>query len=192
MVARKAQPSLFDQDPRLSDHRERREHGGTLRRGMRKLRRPLDPRKPLHLTLRSERARGGWSMLRPAHAGRIKYMIYLRAEMYGVKVLKYANSGNHLHILLKTRTSIGFKRFLRTITGLIARLITGAAKGRPRGKFWDELAYTRVVNWGRDLFHTHFYVVMNEMEASGIWSRHWRGSPNKTGLSQPSTRHRGS
>lgn len=172
-MARKAQASLFDQDSRLKDHQARREHGGEIRKGKRKLPRPIDPRKPLHLTLCSERARCEWSMLRPANEHRIKALVYRYARKNSVKILQYVNSGNHLHILLKASTRGGFKCFLRTITGLIARLIMNAAKGRASGKFWDGLAYTRVVTWGWDLFHTRFYVVMNEMESVGVWSRHW-------------------
>jgi hypothetical protein len=53
---------------------------------------------------------------------------------------------------------------LRTIGGLIARAATGAVKGRPVGKFWDHLAFSRVVAWGRDLTRSLAYVLGNALE----------------------------
>lgn len=131
-------------------------------------------------------------MLRPIHAIRIKKLVYRRAEMSGVKIFEYANSGNHLHLLVRATSKDGFKRFLRTITGIIARRITGAVKGRATGKFWDELAYTRIVTWGRDLFNTRFYVLMNELEASGVWSRNWKLTLKTAPHSAQNGRPRGS
>ena len=113
-------------------------------------------------------------MLRGSRALKIKSLIYRQAAQNGIKIIEFANSGNHLHILLKISTKDGFKRFLRTISGLIARWVTGAVKGKPQGKFWDELAFSRIVTWGRDLFHTRFYVLLNEMESQGVWSRSFR------------------
>ncbi|MCM2279415.1 MAG: hypothetical protein NDJ89_15175, partial [Oligoflexia bacterium] len=65
------------------------------------------------------------------------------------------------------------------LTGTIARTITGARKGVRKGRFWDALAYSRVVTWGRELKNVSIYVIMNELEGQGIWSRHWAGSSRK-------------
>ncbi|MCM2280197.1 MAG: hypothetical protein NDJ89_19185, partial [Oligoflexia bacterium] len=60
------------------------------------------------------------------------------------------------------------------LTGTIARTITGARKGVRKGRFWDALAYSRVVTWGRELKNVSIYVIMNELEGLGIWSRKLR------------------
>ncbi|MCM2324780.1 MAG: hypothetical protein NDJ90_16090, partial [Oligoflexia bacterium] len=60
---------------------------------------------------------------------------------------------------------------LRALTGTLARTVTGAKKGVKKGKFWDTLAYSRVVTWGREFKNVGFYVIMNELEGLGIWSR---------------------
>ncbi|MCM2279935.1 MAG: hypothetical protein NDJ89_17820, partial [Oligoflexia bacterium] len=75
----------------------------------------------------------------------------------------------------------GFQAYLRALTGTIARTITGARKGVRKGRFWDALAYSRVVTWGRELKNVSFYVVMNELEGQGIWLRRWSAQRNRAG-----------
>jgi hypothetical protein len=53
--------------------------------------------------------------------------------------------GNHIHLKIKITDRKYFQNFLRTVTALIARKVTGAAKTKRFGKFWDALAFTRVV-----------------------------------------------
>ena len=154
----------------------RTEHGGELRKGHRKLYRPFDPKRPLHLTLRSGRARGDWSLLDQKNERRVRHLIYRFAEKNRVKIYKYANSGNHLHLLVQSKRHQDFKNFLKTISGMIARAITGARKGKPTGRFWDSLAWTRIVNWGRDFRNALDYVLMNEMEGAEVWRREWSKS----------------
>jgi REP element-mobilizing transposase RayT len=149
----------------------RREHGGSLGVGKRKTFRPVDTRRPMHLVLRSSRAKGEYSMLRSRFEKRIRSAVYRYARENGVKVRQYANSGNHLHLLVQARTREGFQRFLKAAAGVIARIVTGAKKGSAFGRFWDALAYSRVVEWGRAYFTANYYVIQNEMEAAGVWYR---------------------
>jgi REP element-mobilizing transposase RayT len=152
----------------LSEHARRVEHGGAVRVGKRKLARPFDPRRALHLTLRAERAKGNWSMLRFENAKTIKTLTYKLARENRVRIYQYANSGNHLHLLMRAKDHGGFKRFLRILSALTARIVTGAKKGNPVGKFWDGLAWSSIVNWGRQFFEVRYYVIRNELEAEGL------------------------
>jgi hypothetical protein len=169
-MPRARQLDLFKESKRkkLRDHSGRAEHGGEIRKGERKLRRPFDPKRPLHLVLRSTRARGAWSMRQFSKGPVIQALVYRLAERNRIKIYEYANAGNHLHVLLKAKTHAGFKKFLRTLTALVARIVTGAKKGNPVGKFWDELAYTRLVNWGKHFFRGRCYVIQNRLEAAGV------------------------
>jgi len=145
----------------------RLQHGGDGALGKRKLKRPLDPRQPLHLVLRSEKARGRLSLLAIAHRLKIKACIEKAARVNGVTLHRVANVGTHLHLLLSFVSREGFKAFLRTITGLIARLVTKARRGHGFGRFWDALAFTRVVAGGRRAFQiAAVYVEANEIEAA--------------------------
>ena len=89
-----------------------------------------------------------------------------------MRIYRYANVGNHLHLLVRSRTRIAFKRFLKDLSGTIALIVTGAKKSQPlQGRFWDHLAYTRIVNWGRDFKIMELYFIKNLFEAAGLLTR---------------------
>ncbi|MBI2606772.1 MAG: transposase [Deltaproteobacteria bacterium] len=183
------------------------EHGGGLRAGRRKTYRPFDPRKPIHIVLRSSRARGDWSLLAPANARRVSTIVSKFAKKFRVRVMQFENVGNHVHLLVQAGRREDFRSFMRTIPAQIATAVTGARKGRalkplrghdapkmhsdrssyreqevsrqtesrettdakePRRKFWDSLAYSRVVHWGRDLLGLRHYLTKNAFEGTGI------------------------
>jgi REP element-mobilizing transposase RayT len=153
---------------RLPIHREltRTQHGGDVRRGRRKLERPVSTRLPMHLTLHSHRARGEWSLLRHragVHAALRKY-----ARRVGVRVYAFANVGSHLHLLVRSRTRSSFQAFLRSFAGAVARVVTGAKKGRPLsgGRFWTGLVWSRIVTWGREYWSVRHYIFRNEIEGT--------------------------
>ena len=142
-------------------------HGSNLRQGKRKIARPLDPKRTIHLILKSSQARGERSLLQPRYTKRIQLLIEQVAKQYGIKIYQFANVGNHLHLLVKTQTRLEFQNFLRVITGKIAILVTQAKKGQKRGKFWDGLSFTRVVNWGKDFDRLVKYFIKNQIESFG-------------------------
>jgi len=144
------------------------EHGGDVRRGKRKIARPLDTKRPLHIVLRSSRAKRQLSMLHPALAGRIQRGARGLARRFDVRLYRYANVGNHIHLLAQARSRPAFQAFLRSFAGVTARIVTGARRGRPVGQFWDRLAYSRVVSWGREYRTVAAYVRQNEDEACGL------------------------
>ncbi|MDZ4678581.1 MAG: transposase [Oligoflexia bacterium] len=144
----------------------RKVHGGAYAHGKRKTIRPFDSKKPLHLVLRSSRAKGETSMSKKQI--KIKQIIDLYAKKWGITLYKYSNNGNHLHILLRAKHKSDFQVFLRTISGVIARLMLNAKKGQSQGSFWDTLAFTRIGDWGKAFKNLSGYVVQNILEAAGI------------------------
>jgi REP element-mobilizing transposase RayT len=126
------------------------QHGGTTRTGHRKTSRPLEPSLPLYVALRSSRARGKWSLERPATEARIQEILHTLCQRHGIKVFEYASGRDQIHLLLRAKSRAGFQAFLRAFAGLTARLVTGAKKGKPSGKFWDALTYSRVLAWGKE------------------------------------------
>src|SRR4051812_3601385 len=95
-------------------------HGGELRKGKRKQIRPYDPGRPLHLILKSSRARGEWSMLSQRHSAWIERELYALARRFRVKVYRFVNVGNHLHLLVQAKRKRDFKAFLKAFSGMIA------------------------------------------------------------------------
>lgn len=167
------------------------EHGGDVRKGKRKLARPLDTKRPLHVVLRSSRATREWSTLRSSVAGRIRNDARRLAWRYGLTLYRYANVGNHIHMLTRARSHPGLQCFLRVFAGVTAKRVTGARRGRAAGKFWDRLAYSRIVSWGREYRSVAAYVRQNEDEARGIRRTPRRGreraraTPSRVGPHAP-------
>jgi hypothetical protein len=148
---------------------ERVEHGGGIRKGLRKEKRPFDARRPLHLTFRATRARGELSMLKLKNEKWIRAKSEELGRRFSVRIYEYGNAGNHLHMLVRASSEEGFRNFLRTFAALVARRVTGAKKGNPQGRFWDELAYSKLLlTWGREFFHVRHYVIRNLLEGMGI------------------------
>jgi hypothetical protein len=85
----------------------------------------------------------------------------------GVRLMGFENVGNHLHLVVLARKRRELQKFLRGFAGQVAMLMTGAKKGK-RGKFWTELAWSRVVNWGRDLLALGDYFSRNLLESLGV------------------------
>src|SRR5262252_4098119 len=158
------QLSLFSTSVRAELNRT--EHGGAVRRGRRKLERPISVRRPMHVVLKSERARGAWSMRK--HERAIREALRACVSRSGVRVYEFANVGSHLHLLVRARRRGAFQRFLRTFAGIVARVVTGARRGQPLqgGPFWSTLAWSRVVAWGRDFWGVRHYVFRNRIEAT--------------------------
>ena len=143
-------------------------HGGSQSVGKRKAARPFDRKQAVHVTLRASGATREWSMLAQKHKG----YVYLEGDRIaresGVKLYRFVNVGNHLHLVVKAQSKKDFQRFLRVLTGKIAMLVTGARKGKPLAKrFWDLLAHTKLIQWGRQFENLSKYMEKNFREAEG-------------------------
>lgn len=140
-------------------------HGGSLRKGTRKVARPFIRKRPIHIVLRSTKARGNLSFLKTKNDRKIAAILKKQASKHYVKILEWVNVGNHLHIKAKGFEKKSFGRFIRTIAALIAREVTGAKKGSRFGKFWDGLAYTRVLTTDFDERVLAKYFSANALES---------------------------
>ncbi len=146
----------------------RRVHGGEYAKKKRKTARPFDSTKPMHLILRSSIAEERLSMRWQTNRDRVESIVYKYAKKFHVRIYRFSNNGNHLHIALKAQDKTNFQKYLRTITGLIARFILKAEKGKEKGKFWDTLAFTRIADWGKSFTHLSNYIWQNLREAAGL------------------------
>jgi len=150
--------------PDLHAELVRTEHGGAVRRGRRKLERPVSVRRPMHVVLTSQRARGPWSLRR--HDRTVRDALRAMAGRFGIRIYDFANVGTHLHFLVRARRRELFQAFLRSFAGIVARRVTGARRGKPSGRFFDGVAWSRVVGWGRDYLGVRHYVFRNEIEGT--------------------------
>ncbi len=107
-------------------------------------------------------------MLRKQNKNMVKYLVNDTAKRYDVKLYGWENVGNHLHLHVRVRSRRALQNFLRVLPERIVFAVTGCRSGRPIGQFWTELAFSRIVAWGRDFFNTRHYFWINHMEALGI------------------------
>ena len=143
--------------------------GALLKKSNAKVARPISTKHAMHIVLRSDRAKGAISMLAPKNSKKIQRILWTQARHFGVRIYEYANVGNHLHLLLRAGHRDGFKNFLRSITGLIARLVLDAEKGKAQGlKFWSYRPYSRLVAWKKGYQIAKDYVMQNHLEALGL------------------------
>lgn len=161
------QTNLFDQLPSTSKKRElkrRLTHGGEKSIGKRKLARPFAKKKWIHLTLKSNVAVADRSFLH--YSKWIESLLKAKSKKFGLETKDFVNMGNHLHIKIRAGTRLGFQNFLRSITSLIARKVSGARKGNAFGKFWNSLAYTRLLTTSFEVSALIRYFEANRIELS--------------------------
>lgn len=151
----------------LEDHNVKHFGGMYLKNSNPKKKRPLSIKRSSHLVMRSLHAKGSRSFLR--FDTKIQDILSRQGRRFGVKVYRFANGGNHLHLVVLPSSRRGFNSFIRTISGLIARLVLGAEKGSAKGlKFWEKRPFTRIVEWGRDYKNVCAYLLQNTLEALGF------------------------
>lgn len=165
----------------LSARMKLQAHGGEHTKKKRKSRRPFDPKQALHVVLRSSQARGQYSMLHPRHCNHIRNLMDRLKTRWNISVYRYANVGNHLHLLIRAKSRADWQGFIREFSGGVAMIVTGAKKGNglPRSKnkdipesakrgFWDYLVFSRIVAFGKDFRRAATYVLKNLWEATGV------------------------
>lgn len=157
----------------LSDElRPKLEFGGSLlKKSHAKEKRPVSTKQPMHLVLRSSIAVRELSLRSNRVRKPIDRLIRACCQKFGIRLYEYANVGNHLHLLIKVGNRFTFAKFIRAVTGVIARLVLGAQRGAPRGqRFWDQRPYSRIVAWKRGYQIVKDYVIQNHLEAIGMIS----------------------
>jgi len=92
-----------------------------------------------------------------------------------VTVYRWANSGNHLHLAIRIGRVHQWSKFIRSLTGSIARklqaagLIKNKSTSSTTHKLWQCRPYTRIVrSWKKAFKALLEYIRMNQLEALGI------------------------
>ncbi|MBN1113937.1 MAG: transposase [Oligoflexia bacterium] len=148
-----------------------KEFGGTQSHP--KTARPITTKSCMHITLRSSMARGAYSFLTREYVVKIRNTINRQAVLHNIRLYNFSICSNHVHLLVKLQYRDAYSKFIRAISGIIARIVLGAEKGKARVKellcrFWSGRPYSKIVTWGRQYFNTYYYVAENDLEASGL------------------------
>jgi len=148
--------------------------GARLKKSHAKKSRPIAIKKTMHLTLRSSKAKGEKSFRYDKNRiQKIDKVVRTQARKFGVDIYRFAIVGNHLHMLVKASYRRGFIAFLRSISGIIARIALGAERGRAKLResargFWDQRPWTRILFTWTEFKNVKKYVEQNFNEAMGF------------------------
>lgn len=141
--------------------------GDLLKKSNPKGKRPITTKRSMHLVMRSSLAKGNKSLLK--NEKQIRFILTNQSTRFGVKIYKYANAGNHLHMIIRPSSRKAFHKFIKAVSGLIARLILKAERGQPvKQQFWDQRPFTRIIEWGREFTTVSSYLTQNILEAIGF------------------------
>jgi REP element-mobilizing transposase RayT len=145
--------------------------GENLKNSNPKTARPVTTKNAMHVVLRSKLANNtGWSFcVSNSRKQEIEKRIRDQASLFNIKIYQMAVNSNHLHLLIKLYTRESFSKFIKAISGIIARIALGVKKGNRLGlKFWDSRPFSRIVDWAKDYFITKEYVLRNDLESCGV------------------------
>lgn len=185
---------LFDKIPK----RKTFFGGSLLKRSHAKSARFLSTKSPIHLVLKSSKAKRNLSFLTLENQRTVKQVLKRTAYTFKIQILEFSNNGNHLHLLIRGYNRDQIKNFMRTLSALLSRYIQKKHKGHliltnqtskntnpntsshknrsPNAQgtiadtcsFWDQRPFTRIVESHKGYFVAKDYVVLNHLEALGI------------------------
>lgn len=168
-----------------------RQFGGRLLKGNPKSKRPLSTKEAIHLVLKSKQATGPRSMLLRKNRSTLESIVRKTAQACFVSVYHFVNVGNHLHLVIRVKDLRSYRKFIRAISGLIARHVMGTERGgglkfvpenmrRDLGdwkkaekaekkdasaSFWIARPFTRLIAWGKDFQNVKKYMLKNQRQA---------------------------
>lgn len=85
------------------------------------------------------------------------------SRKWGIKVIQFANVGNHLHLVVRIGHRRTYKPFICALTGAIAHRLKGNIK-----KFWDYRPFSRVIYGFNAWLSMRDYMVVNQLEGGGV------------------------
>ena len=140
----------------------KKEFGGNLLYGKRKIARPISTKHPMHLVLKST----GSNCFTP-DSRKIESLIRSQASKYKIKLYKFSLNWSHIHMLILLPSKEAYLKFIRTLTSLLVSLLS-KLKGKSLKGLFDLRPFTRILSWGREFKTIIAYHELNDMEARGF------------------------
>jgi REP element-mobilizing transposase RayT len=147
--------------------------GGILRnKRCGRVARALSVKNSMHLVLRSSKAKGSWSFTRAENKSKIQAIVKKHAAKNFIKVISFANVGNHLHLHIQLPHRRAYFSFIRAISGAIALTVTKANKLKKlvnshSDRFWDYRPFTKVITSFKYFLNMKDYLAINRLEGEG-------------------------
>lgn len=138
----------------LIPKKEKDFHGGSLQQNRRKIQRPLCRKRSMHLVLKCYKRQSLFE-----NKKLLQTLIKKYGKKFGIKVYSLSIQHDHVHSLIRISNREGYVKFIRSLTGQMARkLEIGLFKFLP---------FTRIVEWGRAYKKAQAYLQKNEDEVHG-------------------------
>ena len=139
---------------RLFKDKTKKYFGGShLKNSNPKTKRPFSPKAAMHFVLKAR-----CFCLSDA---RIKTLMQKQAHKRFIKIYQLQVMTNHIHIVLKAKNKEDLNSFLRTICGLIPKLIN-------KTRIWLYRPFSRIVSWGKDYERIKSYMHINSLQKQGF------------------------
>lgn len=161
----KRSQQLKFKDPRLTGLRFF--GGSNCTRRLHRVARPISTKHPIHLVLRSSKAKGSSSFLNPKNRSFVRDILSKFSKKFGIQITDFANVGNHLHLVIKIGNRRTYQPFIAAVTGGIARSVIGK-KLSADDKFWDFRPFSRIVEGLRGMQILTAYMKINQLESVGM------------------------
>ncbi|MEK6774888.1 MAG: hypothetical protein AABY64_13170 [Bdellovibrionota bacterium] len=145
-----------------------KECGGTQAVNKRKSQRTLSTKSPIHLVLRSDKAKGVCSFVN--HQIVLNKLITRLAKKHRIKIYAHAINWNHIHFVIRVFHRRNYNCWIRDLTGQIVQYISLKTKTH-LSEFFTVRPYTRLVSWGREFKTVIEYQILNKMEVFGLRPR---------------------
>ncbi len=159
--ARKNQQQAFD----FFKKRIPKTFGGQALQGKRKSKRPLSVKSAIHLVIKSEKAKGALSFV--SHQSVLGKAISAISKKWNITVYDKAVNFDHVHFVIKIKSELDYRSWIRELTSEIVRLIS-VRTGSKLTQFFSLRPWTRILHWGRDFKNVRNYLVLNQMEVVGL------------------------
>lgn len=140
----------------------------------------------MHIVLRSSVAKGKYSLL--LYSKIIASEFKKQTRKHSIEVVRLANAGNHLHMILKSPSREQLKAFLRGFASTVARLILGVNRNtaklsdvlksadfesgtRRPNRFWDFIPWSTILSCYKAIRSGVNYLRLNSIEIGENLSR---------------------
>lgn len=110
----------------------------------------------MHLVLRCNISRSG-SLLK--NRSKIEKYFQKFSKSFGVRIYKKAIVSNYCHVVALFRSRLQYQKFIRALTGAIAKSLQVQFLFRP---------WTRLLAWGRAFKTAIQYTIQNHFESLGV------------------------
>ncbi len=150
-----------------------KESGGSQALKKRKVQRTLSGKSPIHLVVRSDKAKGIYSFVN--HQTTLNKLIIRLGKKHGIKIYAHAVNWDHIHFVIRIFHRQNYNSWIRDLTGQIVQCISSKTRTQLR-EFFTTRPYTRLVSWGREFKTVMDYQILNKMEIFGMRPRKIKNS----------------